>query len=129
MFENEDRLFKFVIKAGIFFMFIIIVALFFFGIGDNSQGERTGTLIKFSKTGIIFNTYEGEIAMSGFKLSGQDTKPYVFEFSVCNPAAFNTSVLMDNIGKQVKMNYHSPILVKHWQQASNYCIDSIEVGD
>jgi len=121
---DDNKWFKWII--GVFILLAIIG--FFWGIGDNSQGERTGYLIKFSETGIIFHTFEGEVAMNSFNPDSKGSmSPYVFDFSVCNPQSFDTDILMNNIGSNVKIKYHSPIIVQHWKQASKYCIDSIEI--
>jgi len=49
-----------------------------------SDGERTGTITKFSHKGLIWKTYEGEMSLGGFRNQGDKggVVANVWEFSV-----------------------------------------------
>lgn len=47
-----------------------------------SSGYRDGTIQKFSSKGIIFDTYEGELAVEGFKATTAGGTQSTWEFSV-----------------------------------------------
>lgn len=56
-----------------------------------SEGFRDGQLQKFSHKGLIVQSWEGELATSGFRPKGSDgAVSNVFEFSVDDPEIIST---------------------------------------
>ncbi len=63
-----------------------------------SEGTRTGELIKFSKKGVIYKTWEGEISQG---ISGAQ----IFQFSVLGGNTQVVEKLQQNEGNYVKLTY------------------------
>jgi hypothetical protein len=78
---------------------VALMASMLVGCGEYSDGERVGTIQKFSRKGLIAKTWEGEMLLGGLKrktVSGTDSNggstsstsmvANVFEFTVEDPA-------------------------------------------
>ena len=84
---------------------------------DYSEGERVGSVSKFSKKGIIFKTYEGELLLGGLKNSDKGFVANTFEFSLDSEKqrGENLDQLIDSInfamnnGHRVKIHYSQEI--------------------
>ncbi|MEL6842933.1 MAG: 6-phosphogluconate dehydrogenase [Bacteroidota bacterium] len=50
--------------------------------GTFSDGIRSGQIVKFSKKGIAFKTYEGQLAIRGFDEGDNGAMSNIWEFSV-----------------------------------------------
>jgi hypothetical protein len=86
----------FYILGAIFFLFISYFAFVYFV--PYSEGTRSGELIKFSRKGVIFKTWEGEISQG---ISGAQ----IFQFSVLDKDKDVVKQLQENEGKYVKLTY------------------------
>ena len=85
-----------------------------------SEGTRSGELIKFSKKGILFKTYEGEISQG---ISGAQ----IFSFSVeeGEPEVINKLDLYQ--GKYVKVTYKERFGTFAWLGDTKYYITKVTV--
>lgn len=45
-----------------------------------SEGSRTGYLIKFSRSGFVFKTYEGEMNLGGMNTASNSVANYLWDF-------------------------------------------------
>ncbi len=86
----------FFILGAIFFLFISYFA--FVSFVPYSEGTRSGELIKFSRKGVIFKTWEGEISQG---ISGAQ----IFQFSVLDSEKEVVKKLQENEGNYVKLTY------------------------
>ncbi|MDN3593870.1 6-phosphogluconate dehydrogenase [Zunongwangia endophytica] len=86
----------FYILGGIFLLFLLYYAFAYFAV--YSEGTRTGELIKFSKKGVVYKTWEGEISQG---ISGAQ----IFQFSVLNKDKDVIKALQENEGNYVKLYY------------------------
>jgi hypothetical protein len=86
----------FYILGAIFFLFISYFAFVY--LVPYSEGTRSGELIKFSRKGVIFKTWEGEISQG---ISGAQ----IFQFSVLDKDKDVVKQLQENEGKYVKLTY------------------------
>jgi hypothetical protein len=86
----------FYILGAIFFLFISYFAFVY--LVPYSEGTRSGELIKFSRKGVIFKTWEGEISQG---ISGAQ----IFQFSVLDKDKDVVKELQENEGKYVKLTY------------------------
>lgn len=84
-----------------------------------SDGDRSGELIKFSRKGYVFKTYEGEISqgISGAKM---------FQFSVMDNQPEVIQKMKELQGKYVKVHYEERMRTFAWWGDSNYFVTSIE---
>lgn len=86
----------FYILGGLFLLYLGYFAFVYFV--PYSEGTRTGELIKFSKKGVLYKTWEGEISQG---ISGAQ----IFKFSVLDENDEVIEKLRENEGNYVKLTY------------------------
>lgn len=86
----------FYILGGLFLLYLGYFAFVYFV--PYSEGTRTGELIKFSKKGVLYKTWEGEISQG---ISGAQ----IFQFSVLDENNEVIEKLQENEGNYVKLTY------------------------
>lgn len=90
-----------------------------------SSGTRAGTLIKISRKGVVFKTYEGQLNLGGFRENADDgISGNIWEFSVWEEEVYRE--LQNYEGKQVKLHYREKYKSMPWQGDSNYFIEKVE---
>ena len=87
-----------------------------------SEGVRSGELIKFSKKGIVFKTYEGELSQG---ISGAK----IFSFSVLDSDNKVISDLKEMEGNYVKLTYIERYRTFPWWGDSKYFIIEVKKED
>lgn len=83
-----------------------------------SEGTRSGELIKFSKKGIFFKTYEGEISQG---ISGAQ----IFNFSVETKEQQTIEKLIEYQGRYVKLTYKERFGTFPWLGDTKYFITKV----
>jgi hypothetical protein len=84
-----------------------------------SQGFRSGQLVKISRRGVIWKTYEGTLNLSP---NGLMT---AWEFSVKNRKVAQE---LENLeGKQIKVHYEQRYQTFFWQGETEYIVDGVEL--
>lgn len=105
-----------------------IIALFLIGYftflytATYSEGVRSGELIKFSKKGMFFKTYEGELSQG---ISGAQ----IFSFSVLDSDTKVISDLKEMEGHYVKLTYIERYKTFPWWGDSSYFITEVKKED
>lgn len=91
-----------------------------------SDGYRDGTLIKFSRKGFIFKTYEGELNQGGIAAPNQGAAlaNQIWNFSVKEEAVAEKLNMLG--GKVVRLHYKQYIKNFFWEGETNYLVDSAE---
>lgn len=75
-----------------------------------SEGHRSGVIYKFSKKGVFYKTWEGELSLGMTETdSGGAIVPRVFEFSVTDPKVIEKIDEAERIGKRVTLHYREYI--------------------
>lgn len=101
------------------------VALF----GSYSSGSRVGKIVKFSKKGIVFKTYEGQLNVGGFAKDEEgDISPNVWSFSVHRGDDEIVKAIdraMDQ-GYAVKLHYKEMFFQFDWRGDTKYFIHQVE---
>lgn len=90
-----------------------------------SDGSREGVLVKISRKGNVFKTYEAEILQPGFRSGEGSVKANTFKFSVQDPDV--AKQLEDVSGQTVKVHY---LQYRHnlpWR-GDDYDADNAEPG-
>jgi hypothetical protein len=87
-----------------------------------SVGSRTGILMKFSKKGYIFKTYEGDINVGFINTNMAGLTANVFHFSVEKKETKTIDFLESAEGKLVKIHYKERLKAMPWQGENNYLI-------
>ncbi|MFK7933439.1 MAG: hypothetical protein AB8G22_08005 [Saprospiraceae bacterium] len=90
-----------------------------------SDGTRAGDLIKISKKGYVFKTYEGQLKLGGIDLQNQDEGlSDTWSFSVTDEAIYRQLEQLQ--GKKVVLRYKQINKAMPWQGDSDYYIYQIE---
>lgn len=128
MAENTTQKSPFKKIVAIFFLIVLIVltALYFIFNFTYSEGNRAGVLIKFSKKGYVFKTYEGELNIGGLgNVPNTAQMDNHWEFSVRNNAIADT--LMQLEGKKVSLHYNEVVKNMFWDGETKYFVDGVKV--
>jgi len=123
-------------KKGHFFRNLVIIlllvlvgagALMYFGIYD--EGVRAGNVVRVSKKGIVFKTYEGQLNLQSFgALKGASTFAETFDFSVekSKPDVVRELEAVALSGERVNLHYIKRYVKFPWRGETKYFITSVE---
>lgn len=89
-----------------------------------SEGTRAGDLIKISKKGYVFKTYEGQLKLGGIDLRSEDGLSDTWEFSVTDEAVIKQ--LEDLQGEKVILHYKEINKAMPWQGDTEYFITEVK---
>ena len=114
----------------------LISAIFLVACSENySRGERVGTVVQFSKTGLIWDSWEGQLNLTQ---TGMNTSGEPFNFSFDNDKESKKDSLMINLvneaqakGWKIKLVYHE-VFGWNWfhnRGQTNHFVDSVIVLD
>jgi len=105
--------------------------LLYFGIYD--EGVRAGNVVRISKKGIVFKTYEGQLNLQSFgALKGASPFAETFDFSVekNRPDVIRELEAVALSGERVNLHYVKRYSVFPWRGETKYYIISVErVGE
>lgn len=118
--------FKSGLKKGLLIFLLVIVAglvVTYFILGYTySEGNRAGVLIKFSKKGFLFKTYEGELNIGGMgNLPNTAQQNVIWEFSCKDNAVADTLMTLE--GRKVSLHYHELVKNLPWDGETRYFVD------
>lgn len=135
--ETQNRLSNMKQKASSFFKRLMIILILISIVGavgyylwctqTYSEGNRAGYLVKISRKGYVFKTYEGQLNLNpmGMGIGNAATGGSIWEFSVANDETFTQ--LQEFEGKQVSLHYREVIKNFPWQGDTKYFVDKVEV--
>ncbi len=90
-----------------------------------SEGSRTGYLMKLSRKGYVFKTYEGQLNLGGFQESDNSSIiGAIWDFSLGKEALVQKMEELE--GKKVLLRYKEINKAMPWQGDTNYFIYAIE---
>lgn len=112
-----------------FLLFLLVVfgILYILTGWSYSDGERAGTVSKFSRRGFVFKTYEGVLNVGGFSGETGSLTPQYFDFSVRDEAVASQITQAVKTGQRVTLHYEEKILRMPWNGDTKYYITSVEV--
>ncbi len=93
-----------------------------------SDGDRAGTITKFSRRGFVFKTYEGELLQGGFSEGTGQLNAKEFLFSV-SPGQDSVSRKIESAlltGKRVRLHYEEKYFRFFWMGDSKYYITEVQ---
>ncbi len=102
---------------------VLYVYWFYFNV--YSDGEREGVMMKISRKGNVFKTFEGEIMQPGFRTGGGNINSNNFKFTAIDEVV--SKKLSDATGKTVKVHYVQYRKTLPWR-GDNYDADNAETG-
>jgi hypothetical protein len=108
-----------------FIRFIVLIVVAFFGYFafiyyvPYSEGVRSGELIKFSRKGIIYKTWEGEMSQG---ISGAQ----IFQFTVLNKEKKVIEQMEQLQGRYVKLTYEERYASFSWWGDTPYFVTAVQ---
>jgi hypothetical protein len=118
------KLKKILIWGGIVLLLFLSFMFYWTYFNTFSEGNRAGTLQKFSKKGSMFKTYEGELIMSSITSTGNATiASEKFFFSVKDDKV--AKELFDLEGKHVTLRYEQKRGHLPWSGETDYFVTAI----
>ena len=111
----------------ILILFIGVLTFMYFGIYD--EGVRAGTVLRISKKGMIFKTYEGQLNLQSFgALKGVTPFAETFDFSVDrnNPEVVRELEAVALSGERVNLHYIKRYITFPWRGETKYFITQVE---
>ena len=109
------------------FLLVIIGVLYVLTGWSYSDGERAGTVSKFSRRGFVFKTYEGVLNVGGFSGETGSLTPQYFDFSVRDDAVATKITDAVKTGQRVTLHYEEKILKMPWNGETKYYITEVEI--
>lgn len=112
-----------------FLLFLLVVfgVLYALTGWSYSDGERAGTISKFSRRGFLFKTYEGVLNVGGFSGETGSLTPQYFDFSVKEDAVAKQITEAVRTGQRVTLHYEEKILKLPWNGDTKYYITNVEI--
>lgn len=118
------------IKRIFILLFLGSIALFSFSYwGSYSEGVRSGMVVKISKKGFLFKTYEGQLNLQTF---GANKSPNMvsesFEFSVEGDREDMVKILEEASlsGERVSLKYTERLVKFFWRGETKYFVTEVE---
>lgn len=97
--------------------------------GTYSEGVRAGTVIKLSRKGVVFKTWEGQLNISSFgALNSTNSLSEVFEFSIESDqeAIIKSLQEVSLSGERVNLHYVERYRTLPWRGSTKYFITRVE---
>lgn len=118
----------FKIGAGIV-VALALAGLLFVMYANYSSGLRAGVPVKFSRKGVIFKTYEGELNVGGLTNSQDGAIPTTWDFTVRRS---DEKVRKDmeramTEGRRVKLHYDEKYVQLFWRGDTVYFVHEVEL--
>ena|SRR2546423_1620807 len=92
-----------------------------------SEGSRTGYLLKFSKKGYVFKTYEGELNLGGMNAQNNSVMNNMWDFTVLHGNQGVIDSLNQYEGKVIKLEYKEKLKNMPWQGDTPYFVYAVKV--
>ncbi len=109
---------------------VVLVAIFLFiNYAVYSEGTRAGVVIKVSKKGMIFKTWEGQLNLQSFgAINSSNALAEVFSFSIekGNEELYKTLEDVSLTGERVNLHYQEKYAVLPWKGDSKFFIVKID---
>ena len=120
---------KFVARFLIITGIVLIAVIAFLSFGVYSEGTRAGQVIKVSKKGVFFKTWEGQLNMQSFgAIKSDNSLAEVFTFSVekGNDSIYAALQNVALTGERVNLHYKEKYAKLPWQGDSKFFIVKID---
>jgi hypothetical protein len=108
----------------------VLFLVFFFAIYANySSGVRAGVPVKFTRKGVIFKTYEGELNVGGLTNTADGAIPTTWNFTVRRSAEDVHEALEEAMSnqKRVKLLYNEKYVQLPWRGDTKYFVYEVQI--
>ncbi|MFN4144203.1 MAG: hypothetical protein ACK4GN_00140 [Runella sp.] len=111
------------------FLLILGAVGYYFSFGAYSDGTRVGSLVKLSRRGYIFKTYEGQLMVGGMSDGTGTFNSTTWDFSVhdSNKTAIEALELSQRTGQRVSVHYEEKFFQLPWNGDTKYFVVSVEL--
>lgn len=113
----------------IIFLALILGVLYYISFGSYSEGRRAGFVLKMSKKGYIFKTYEGELRIGGL-YDGEgvmNATEWAFSVSSKNQEAIKKLEEAIATGQRASLTYEEKFFILPWNGDTKFFITDVEV--
>ena len=121
--------FKKILLYAVFALVFFIIGYFAFASFTYSEGSRTGMLLKFSRKGYVFKTWEGQLNLGGISQQGGSILNNMWDFSVLDSEKETIEQLNKYEGKRIRLSYKEKMRHFPWQGETNYFVYKVEAVD
>jgi len=126
---------KGVFKKSMIWLGVVIIAgatlyVVFIRYTAYSNGYRAGQITKFSRKGVVFKTFEGEMNLGGFRDNEQgEITPTIWPFSVYKGSDEIQDQIVKSMenGRKVRLHYKERYAKLFWFGDTKYFIDKVEI--
>lgn len=106
----------------------MLLGLLLSGCWTTQRGEKHGVLVKLSKEGFIWETYEGELIRGGINdATGSNGKSFHFSFGQFRSELTRKASISLSQNKPIVLGYHCERFVAPWRGETNCFADSLNI--
>jgi hypothetical protein len=99
---------------------------------EYSEGSRSGVITKFSRRGLIWKTWEGEMALGGLRQTSQGAVANVWHFSLDRRKVHGENIEQlsaeidkaKDSGERIRLEYKQSIISLPWRSSTKYYVQS-----
>ena len=116
---------RFILIAAAILTLVILVLTF----ANYSEGTRAGFVIKVSKKGFVFKTWEGQLNLQSFGAANTGNSfTEVFDFSIPkgDTALYKTLEHVSLTGERINMHYTEKLVKLPWNGDTKYFVTEID---
>lgn len=128
--QRASRTIRKVLRTTLIIVLVLGIGAFsFYYWGVYDEGVRAGTVLRISKKGVVFKTYEGQLNLETFgALKGANPIMEAFDFSVESDEAEIIAELQNVAltGERVNLHYVKRYLTFPWRGDTKYFITRVE---
>jgi hypothetical protein len=125
---------KFLIISGVILALALVGGGWFAYFASYSEGYRAGKVMKISRKGVIFKTWEGQLNVEGItsstgKASGSLTSTWEFSVEDHHKDVIDSIQKAMDADKRVKLHYEEKFYTYPWRGDTKYLITKVEILD
>lgn len=125
---------KFLIIGGIILTLALIGGVWIAYFASYSEGYRVGKIMKISRKGILFKTWEGQLNLEGItaaqsKLGSGLTGTWEFSVEDSRKDVIDSIQKAMDTDKRVKLFYEEKFYTYPWRGDTKYLITKVEILD
>ncbi|RRB02066.1 hypothetical protein [Larkinella rosea] len=111
------------------FLLVIFGIVYYLTAWSYSDGERAGTISKYSRRGFVFKTWEGVLNVGGFSGETGSLTPQYFDFSVKDDSVAQQINQAVKTGQRVTLHYEEKLVKLPWNGETKYFVTGVEIVD
>lgn len=109
------------------FLLVIFGIVYYLTAWSYSDGERAGTISKYSRRGFVFKTWEGVLNVGGFSGETGSLTPQYFDFSVQDDSVAQQINQAVKTGQRVTLHYEEKLVKLPWNGETKYFVTGVEI--